>query len=67
MHRVERSLNERGESLFYPWRVRSPVRHARRIGKGDVMEWVEVEVRGFLSRGPFRPDFYGNMGIFICN
>ena len=28
---MEQSLNREGESLFRPWRVRSPVRHARRI------------------------------------
>ena len=28
---MERSLNREGESLFYPWRVRSPIKHARRI------------------------------------
>ncbi len=31
IYRVERSLNAEGESLFYPWKVRNPRKHARRI------------------------------------
>ena len=31
IYKIEQSLNREGESLFQPWRVRSPVRHARRI------------------------------------
>ena len=31
IYKTEQSLNREGESLFRPWRVRSPVRHARRI------------------------------------
>ena len=29
--KVQRILNDRGESLWYPWRVRSPLRHTKRI------------------------------------
>ncbi len=31
IYKIEQSLNREGESLFRPWRVRSPVKHARRI------------------------------------
>ena len=31
IYKTEQSLNREGESLFRPWRVRSPVSHARRI------------------------------------